>query len=102
MPTWTRKEQECAGDYHFDGRGVMTQGVAQALSSIEIADIYADLRAAVEAEDGLDYLQVYESGDGRRVWCICQLSGRMKRSGEFTPAQLEEYDYWTMLLPTEY
>ena len=102
MATWKRKAQECAGDYHFDGRGVMTQGVANELTSFEIADIYADLQTAVETEDGLDFLQVYESDDGRRVWCICQLSGRMKRSGEFTPAQLAEYDIWTMLLPTEY
>lgn len=102
MATWIRKLQECEGDYHFDGRGVITQGVANALTSPEIAEIYRDLLHVVEAENGVDYLQVYESDDGRVVWCICQLSGRMKRCGEFTEEQLSDYDYWTMLLPLEY
>lgn len=80
----------------------MTQGVARALAPEEIAFIVADLHAFVQQENGIDYLQVYEADDGRRLWCIDQLRQSVKDSGEFTPEQLAEYDHWTMLLPEEY
>ena len=102
MATWKRKPQECAGDYYFSGQAYMTCGVQAALSSEEIAFIVADLRAFVRRKNGVDYLQVYVSGEGRKVWCICQLSRSMKESDDYTPEQLTEYDYWTMLLPEEY
>ncbi len=62
----------------------------------------SDLRAFVEQENGIDYLQVYVSDDDWRVWCIDQLRQLLKESGEFTKEQLAEYDHWTMLLPEEY
>ena len=102
MATWTRKPQECAGDYYFSGQACMTCGVEDALSPDEITFIVADLWAFVRREDGVDYLQVYVSDDGRKVWCICQLSRSMKESGDYTPEQVAEYDYWTLLLPSEY
>jgi hypothetical protein len=61
-------------------------------------NLYADLVISVLEENGLDYLQVYESDDGRVVWCICELSLSMKASDEYDP----EDDVWTMLLPEEY
>ena len=102
MDTWTRQPQECPGDYFFSGRAFMTVGVQAALSPEEIAFIAEELRAFVERENGVDYLQVYEADDSRRVWCIDQLRQSVKESGEFTKEQLAEYDYWTMLLPEEY
>lgn len=39
---------------------------------------------------------------GTYRWCIDNLSQRMKESTELTEEQLAEYDYWTMLLPSEY
>lgn len=98
MATWTRKPQEQAEKYYFDGRAVMTAGVARELSPEDVAFIYAALMVAVLEEDGLDYLQVYASDDGRVVWCLCQLNLSMKASGEYGP----EDDVWTMLLPSEY
>ena len=98
MATWTRKPPEQDGEYFFDGRAVMTAGVARELSPDDVAFIYTDLMVAVLEEDGLDYLQVYASDDGRVVWCICQLNLSMKASGEY---DLED-DVWTMLLPSEY
>ena len=53
-------------------------------------------------ENGIDYLQVYEADDSRRVSCIDQLRQSLTESGEFTKEQLAEYDHWTMLLPEEY
>ncbi len=80
----------------------MTRGITHELSELEILWIYADLRAFVQEENGIDYLQVYECNDGRKVYCIDQLSKPMKESGDYTPAEIKEYDYWTMLLPEEY
>ncbi len=102
MATWKRLPQECEADYFFSGQAVMTRGVEAMLSPEEIAFIVADLHAFVQQEIGADYLQIYESDDGHRVWCIDQLRQSIKDSGEFTPEQLAEYDHWTMLLPEEY
>ena len=70
MATWKRLPQECPGDYFFSGQAIMTRGVEAALSPEEIAFIVADLHAFVQQEKGIDYLQIYESDDGHRVWCI--------------------------------
>ena len=51
---------------------------------------------------GSPALPYYESDDGHRVWVIDQLRQSIKDSGAFTPEQLAELDYWTMLLPDEY
>ena len=102
MATWKRLPQECEGQYFFSGQASMTLGVEAALSPEEIAFIVADLHAFVQQEIGADYLQVYESDDGHRVWCIDQLRQSIKDSGDFTPEQLAELDYWTILRPDEY
>ena len=102
MAQWTRQPEEQPGEYFFSGRGVMTQGVAHSLAPEEIAWIVADLKHAVTQHEGLDYLQRYTSNDGRTVWVIDQLSRSMKEDGDYTPEQIEEYDYWTLLLPEEY
>ena len=102
MGEWKRKEQERDGDYYFSGRAYMTRGVQRELSEAEIIWIIADLKQAVDEHDGLDYLQVYESSDGRRVWVIDQLSASMKESGDYTDEQVTQYDYFTLLLSSEY
>ena len=102
MASWIRQPEECDGDYFFSGRAVMTQGVSGALSQQEIAFIVVDLRRAVAENGGLDYLQVYHSNDGRKVWVIDQLSNSMKESGEYEPAEITEYDMFTLMLPEEY
>jgi hypothetical protein len=56
------------------------------------------LQRFVRKHRGADYLQTFECDDGRKVWCICQLSRSMKESGEYSA----EDDVWTMLLPEEY
>ena len=70
MATWKRLPQECPGEYFFSGQAVMTRGVEAILSPEEIVFIVADLHAFVQQEKGIDYLQVYESDDGHRVWVI--------------------------------
>jgi len=96
--TWTRKPQESSGKYFFSGKFYATQGVQAALSPEEIYSIYLDVKEFVTQENGIDYLQVYECTDGRKVWIIDQLDEAMIASGEFAPGD----NHCTMLLPEEY
>ncbi len=102
MARWTHQPQERPGDYFFSGRGFIAAGVNRALTPIEIARIAALIRRAVRENNGLDYLQVFKCVDGHTVWAIDQLSQSMKKGGDYTPEQIKEYDYWTLLLPEEY
>lgn len=83
MATWIRKPQEVKGDYRFDGSAYMTPGVRDALAPEELLLIVSDL-AQFAAGGEADYLQVFESSDGRVLWCI------------------DDRTHWTMLLPSEY
>ena len=96
--TWTRKLQENPGKYFFSGKFYITQGVSESLSLEEITTICLDLQAFVKEQNGIDYLQVYECTDGRKVWFIDQLDAEMIASGEFKP----EDNHCTLLLPEEY
>lgn len=98
MLTWTRKPQETFGTYFFSGTLYTTQGVQAALAYDEILTIYQDVQAFVKQENGIDYLQVYECSDGRKVWLIDQLDQEMIESREFNP----EDNHCTMILPEEY
>lgn len=95
---WKRKPQETPGKYFFSGRFLVTQGVLGLLSQEEIQLIYTDVRNFVTQENGIDYLQVYEHPDGRKVWLIDQLDEQMIDSEQYAP----EHNYCTMLLPDEY
>lgn len=102
MKKWTHQPEEQSGDYFFSGRALMTIGVSDTLEVSEIFQITSDIRRAVQENDGLDYLQVFQCDDGLIVWAIDQLSKSMKDGDDYTPEQVVEYDYWTMLLPEEY
>ena len=95
---WKRKPQETPGRYFFSGSFFVTQGVLGILSQEEIQQIYSDVRNFVHQEIGIDYLQVYEHPDGRKVWLIDQLDEQMIASGDYAP----EHNHCTMLLPEEY
>ena len=97
-----RKPQEKAGTYTFSGKASITSGAQDVLSPDELVFILGDVQAFARSEDGIDYLQVYEHEDGRRIWCIDQLNRQMKESGDYTPEQIEEFDHWTILLPEEH
>jgi len=95
---WKRKPQETPGKYFFSGSFFVTQGVLGLLSQEEIQLIYVDVKKFVNQEGGIDYLQVYEHHDGRKVWIIDQLDEEMIASGDFAPG----HNHCTMLLPKEY
>jgi hypothetical protein len=81
---WVRQPQETKGDYLFNGRASITTNVINELSSEEINQIVSDLKKFVQKEQGLDYLQVYKRSDGRKIYCIDQLSLSMINSGNYT------------------
>lgn len=84
MATWKREPEETPGDQRFRGRAYMTRGVSTSLSPTEVMQLELRLQADVEENNGLDYLQVFTSDDGRKVWVI------------------DDGPHHTWLLPSEY
>ena len=99
---WVRQPQEKKGDYFFNGKSYMTTNLMKEISFGELIWILADLKAFVRAEQGIDYLVVYISSDGRKIFCIDQLSKLMMESGDYTKEEVKEYNYWTMFFAEEY
>ncbi|HMG66360.1 MAG TPA: hypothetical protein VK588_01700 [Chitinophagaceae bacterium] len=99
MATWERKPQERNDQqYFFAGKFYMTKGVFDALHFEEIISIYHDVKAFAKQRNGIDYMQVYTDGNGRKLFMIDQLDTRMIESGEYS----EEHNYCTLLLDEEY
>ena len=99
MAKWTRRPQEVENDnYFFSGRAHMTRAVAEEVPMEEVLLIIADLKAFVENENGVDYLQVYVSDNGQKIFCIDQLSKSMKESGDYS----SEDDVWTVMFAEDY
>jgi hypothetical protein len=98
MRTWKRKPQEQEGKHLFSGTLVVTQGVMHTLHRDEISAIYFDTLNFVMEKGGIDYLQVYESEDGLKVYLIDNCSPEQMEHLEFQP----EDNYCTLLLAEEY
>jgi hypothetical protein len=99
---WVRQPQERKGDYFFTGTLYITTNLSREISQEEIISIVTDLKAFVQSELGIDYLVVYFRQDGRKVFCIDQLSKSMIESGEYSENEIKEYNHWTMLFAEEY
>jgi len=99
---WVRQPQERKGDYFFNGTLYITANLSREIAQEEIIWIITDLNAFVQNEQGIDYLVVYIRPDGRKVFCIDQLSKSMMESGEYTEDEIKEYNHWTMLFAEEY
>ena len=82
---WIRQPKENPGRYFFSGQFYITNGVSESLSLEEITTICLDLKSFENEQDGIDYLQVHECTNGRKVWFIDQLDADMIASGEFKP-----------------
>ena len=80
----------------------MTTNLKNEIPLDEIIWIISDLRAFIQNEQGIDYLVVYIRSDGKKIFCIDQLSKSMMESGDYTKKQIKEYNYWTMLFAEEY
>lgn len=99
---WVRKPQEQENDYLFGGQIHLTSGVQSSLSNEEINIIIQDLFLFRDEKEMIDYLQVYECSDGRKVFCMDALSKSMLEGDGYTTEQKKEYNHWTMLLSSEY
>lgn len=93
---WKRKTQERLGNYWFGGASYMTKGVQESLTTEEILSIIVELKLAVKLYQGIDYLQVFECDDGRKVWAIDQVPLHELHLHK------KEHNYFTLLLPSEY
>ncbi|NVN96008.1 MAG: hypothetical protein HXX18_12070 [Bacteroidetes bacterium] len=100
--TWVRQPQEKHGNYIFNGKSYMTTKIMNEISNEEIMWIISDLKEFVQQEKEIDYLIVYRRNDGRKIFCIDQLSKSMMESGEYSEEEIREYDYWTILFAEEY
>lgn len=95
---WKRLPQEVNGDYWFSGKLFLTRTVSNSIPTKEIHAIVDDVRAFVEENQGIDYLQVYENNEGDKLFFIDQLSKRMIATKEFA----EEDNHATLLYSYEY
>lgn len=102
MNTWTRKPQEQEGEYYFNGKTFVTSGISENLTEEEIKYIVMDILQAVKTQDGIDYLQVYENGEGDKIFVIDQLNKSMLEGNGYTEKQKEEYNYFTIMFNHEY
>lgn len=98
MSKWQRQPQKRSGNYFFSGQFLATMGVATELNADEILDIYLDIKAFVQEQKGVDYLQVYLDDQGRKLFLIDQLSKDMIESGEYAPLD----NHATLLWANEY
>ena len=99
---WVRQTQERKEDYCFNGKFYITSHVLNELPPEEVHQILSDLKAFVQQEQGIDYLLVYKRADGRKIFCIDQLSQSMMQSGNYTKDEIRDYNYWTMLFSEDY
>jgi hypothetical protein len=99
MATWQRQPQE-QGDqkYFFNGSFYATERITEELTQAEIQFIYNDVQAFAKERNGIDYLQVYVSEKGKKVWIIDQLNKSMIESGDYNP----DDNYCTLLFPEDY
>ena len=102
MSKWTRQPQEVEGDYFFEGTLVCTPGAGSLLGILDVLQIMHELRRAARDNDGLDYLQVYKTAKGEKIWIMDALSRSMKTDGSYSASEACEYDITTILLPEEH
>ncbi|BDS10704.1 hypothetical protein [Aureispira anguillae] len=97
---WEHKPPEYeTGDYWFDGKFLVSQGVQDALSGAEIFFIYAHIINLVQQHQGIDYVQVFEQKEkGYKLFFLDQVTRESLQIGEQPP----EHNYCTLLFAEEY
>lgn len=101
--TWKRRPPECTGDYTFSGQLFISREVLTTVPLEEIRAIVDELRDHIARFGPVDYLQVWENSEtDQAIYWIDQISETMKEDGSYTPAQIREYDYSTILFSHEY
>ena len=93
---WIHQPQEQNGDYYFDGRVFVTNNVQADIPQAELIEIIEHLQTLAKEQEGIDYLQVFKTEDGDKIYVIDQIT---KSQVKTSP---EEYHYCTILYPYEY
>mgnify|MGYP000557245456 FL=1 len=93
---WHYQKQEQAGDYWFSGKIYMTANVQAQIPNEELQAIILFLKMLVEQKKGLDYLQVFTTNDGTKIFVIDQITRQQIASSP------PEYNHFTILFPHEY
>lgn len=96
MAKWTLRPQERSGTYRFNGRMYITQAVAEAIKIDELMTLLFCIEILVWKYRGLDYLQVFESDTGLRLYFIDQLNDEMKATSP------RSHNFATVLFDWEY
>jgi len=101
---WKRiaSERDREGDYIFSGSWNMTVGISEVLEETDILNIKMQIQEAVKRHEGIDYLQVFSSDDGKEIWVIDNLTKTSLESGAFSDTMLKEHNHVMILLPSEY
>lgn len=97
---WEHKPPEYeTGDYWFDGKFFVTQGVRDALSKEEILLIYTHIINLVQQKEGIDYLHVFLQKEKKyKLFFIDQVTRESLQNG----AQPSEHNYCTLMFNHEY
>lgn len=96
---WLMQPQDQEGEYFFSGQFLVTRGIQERLSEIEIFELYRRTKQLVRDKKGLDYLLVFKHKQTKeKLFFIDQLNKDMIASGDFKA----EYNYCTLLLAEEY
>jgi len=96
MAKWTLKPQERPGTYRFNGRMYITHAVAESITIDELMTILFCIEILVWKYGGLDYLQVFESDTGLRLYFVDQLNDEMKQMHP------KSHNFATVLFDWEY
>lgn len=81
---WQLKQQEQAGTYRFDGAIYVTVAVTKSLAVRELGlevlvSMLQQVKDLVQQNNGADYLQVFVSDKGEKLFLIDNLNDEMKK-----------------------
>jgi len=96
MGKWSLKKQERPGTYRFDGASYVTREVCDTIHPLVIVKMIVLIQDLVQANNGMDYLQVFENENGETIFFIDQLNDEMKKDCT------QEDNYFTILFSWEY
>ena len=96
MTLWTRRPQEQAGTYRFDGILYTTNAVKELIPIEQVLGIVLHIREMVQILDGLDKLPIYDNYAGLTLYIIDELNviGKIE--------SLPEDNFFTMFFDWEY
>ena len=97
---WKLQPQEQEGLYMFCGKMYLTRGVNESVPIAKIMQMVLEVKQCVLDNNGADYLQVFKTSSGEKIFIIDQLD-RIMKDGQ-PQDWIDENDYFTVLFSHEY